>query len=349
LTTLRTCYWPQAVIHVRRRSPGPVPVATTGGRAADIAPDITTAVALAYRAVPALAAWRADLELDGADGLLLDVTHSQRAHGTPEDMALHVHRWLATGADGSCSVGVAANAAVARLVSAASRPGNVGVITPWETRTHLADISLEHVPGLDPHLRRYLRYYGATTCGDVAAMPAYLLVRRYGAVGRQLWLLCQGRDATPLWPHAVPPQVVELLKVLPPRTARRRTIDAYLRHMGARLAARLRDLDMLAGSLRLELRLAPEGRGSGQPVIAETSPLTRAAPDAKSLFASVRALLDRRWQGEAVTHIHYQIARLRNASGQLELFASDGARAPQAWTLPSRDHHPSVSAPTPFV
>jgi len=107
---------------------------------------------------------------------------------------------------------------------------------------------------------------------EVAALPMNVLARRYGIVGKHLWLACQGRDTGAVVQDIAPPKSVGHGKVLPPHTISARTIQTYLRHMCEKVATRLRRLDMQAGKLYVGLRSAAPGAVI-EAVLAEQKPI----------------------------------------------------------------------------
>ncbi len=287
-------------------------------------PRIYTAISTAI--MHALTDISPDVEVFSVDEAFIDVTHCQRLHGTPEHMAQMVRDRVTRITHGlPCSIGVAGDKSTAKVASDLHKPNGLTVIPPWEARERLRDIPMEKICGIGPRISVFLRQYGARTCGDVAAMPVNLLIRRYGVVGKHLWLMCQGRDTAPVVQEVAPPQSLGHGKVLPPRTVSQRTVQTYLRHMCEKVAARLRRYDMQAGRLYVGLRYAQGG-------IHELFALPRVTADGKRFYKLARVFLDERWQGEPVTHAQITATHLLNASGQLELFSPDEVRSIQRFS-----------------
>jgi DNA polymerase-4 len=150
-----------------------------------------------------------------------------------------------------------------------------------------------------------------------------ILARRYGVVGKQLWLACQGRDLDGVVTEVAPPKTVGHGKVLPPRTRSARVIETYLRHMCEKVAARLRRYALQPGRLYVGVRLAgptDDQRGADYEV-------PYGLPDGKRFFELARQFLKSHWQGEAVTHVQVTATHLRYESGQLDLFGTDPTEA----------------------
>lgn len=263
-----------------------------------------------------------DVEVFSVDEAFLDVTHCQRLYGTPETMArLAMARIREVSAGLPCSIGVAGTKLTAKYASDVLKPNGITVIPPWEARERLKDVPVEKICGIGPRIGAFLARHGAHTCGQVAALSMDILARRYGVVGKHLWLACQGRDTGAVVQDVAPPKSIGHGKVLPPRTISARTIETYLRHMCEKVAARLRRFDLQAGRLYVGLRYAAPAAG-----IETVIPVAHGAPDGKRFFESARGFFRAHWRGTAVIQVQITATHLRNTSGQLELFTPDEVR-----------------------
>ena len=277
-----------------------------------------------------------DVEVFSVDEAFIDVTHCQRLHGSPERMAHQIRQRIHEVSGGlPFSIGVAGTKSTAKVASDMQKPNGLTVIPPWEARERLRDVPMEKICGLGPHIAEFLSLYGARTCGDVANLPLTVLARRYGVVGKHLWLVCQGKDTEPVASEVAPPQSIGHGKVLPPHTVSRRAIEIYLRHMCEKVAVRLRRCDMQAGRLYVGLRLAAPQKGSPtrsarsycqDEKLEQLFTFPYGLPDGRRLFDRAQKFLRQRWHGEAVTQVQVTATHLRSASGQLELFSTEDAR-----------------------
>lgn len=290
--------------------------------------------AVSTRIMHALTDITPDVEVFSVDEAFLDVTHCQRLHGSPVRMAHMTRRLVNVVSDGlPCSVGAAGTKLTAKYASDVLKPDGITVIPPWEARERLRDVPAEKICGIGPRISAFLAQHGARTCGEVAALPLNVLARRYGVVGKHLWLACQGRDTGAVVQDVAPPKSVGHGKVLPPHTVSARTVETYLRHMCEKVAARLRRLDMQAERLYVGLRYP--GNGGAEAVLT----VAHGTPDGRRFFELARTLLHNRWQGEAVIQVQVTATRLRNVSGQLELFSPDEVRSLQRFSAIDHINH----------
>ncbi len=278
-----------------------------------------------------------DIEVFSVDEAFIDVTRCQRLHGSPQHMAQMARALVHRASDGlPCSIGVAGTKLSAKVASELKKPNGLTVVPPGETRAWLRHIPMQKICGIGPHIAEFLARLGARTCGDVAALPLNVLARRYGVVGKRLWLACQGLDTDPVVTEVGPPKSVGHGKVLPPRTTARRTIETYLRHMSEKVAARLRRYGLQTGRLYVGLRY----REGGAEMVFE---VPYGPPDGKRFFECARRLLDEQfmtrrtersevglhhWQGQAVTQVQITATHIKDTNGQLDLFPADAAGSP---------------------
>ncbi|HEX9625908.1 MAG TPA: hypothetical protein VGA00_03100 [Acidiferrobacterales bacterium] len=299
------CYWPRALIHV-----------DAAGRAGALD---------AVRAV--VAPWPVDVRTLPGTALDIDVTHCQTRAGAPELIGRRLLDAVRRDDPGvSLALGIAHDPLVARLAAALSRGGRdaMTVIPPWEARERLGDLPLDLIDFVDPRLLTFLSLAGVRRCGEVAALPVALLERRFGVAGRRLWLLCRGRDSAGAVDEPVAPRALVHAAVLPPRTDRPRTIEAYLRHGCRLLTRRLRRLGLEAGSLRATLRYVGDD-GAAESALVRRVDLGPVPVDAVRYFEPLRAALHPELGWRAVSHAWLAAERLRGAGGQLDLFIAGRA------------------------
>jgi len=291
--------------------------------------------AVSTRIMHALADISPDVEVFSVDEAFLDVTHCQRLHGSPEHMAQLAQQRVRAASHGlPCSIGVAGTKLTAKYASDVLKPNGITVIPPWEARERLRSVPAEKICGIGPRIGAFLAQHGAHTCGEVAALPLNVLVRRYGIIGKHLWLACQGRDTGAVLQDVAPPKSIGHGKVLPPHTTSARTIETYLRHMCEKVAARLRRLDVQAERLYVGLRYAPPGAG-----IETGLAIAHGVPDGRRFFELARSFFHGQWHGEAVIQVQVTATHLRNTSGQLELFTPDEAHALSRFAAIDRINH----------
>ncbi|MFF4157662.1 hypothetical protein [Streptomyces sp. NPDC001678] len=139
------------------------------------------------------------------DAALMDVRGASRYFGhPPAELAvlLRVRALARYGAD--CTVGIAANPTLARMVARDGPPGAVRALpAPDAVAAFLARKPVAALPGVGPATARALCAYGLDSVGRVAEAPLPTLERILGsAAGRRVHERARGIDPTPVTPDA---------------------------------------------------------------------------------------------------------------------------------------------------
>lgn len=260
-----------------------------------------------------------DRHTQAMDAVTIDITHQQTPYGMPEDIAQRLHDRLRRETCHPVRLGVAQDPFGARIASGLSSRSRdaVTVIPPWESRERLHDITLDKIDFLDPTIAAFLIRSGLTTCGEVAALPAGFLERRFGDSGRSLWLVCRGRDIAWAWDARAPWCHGG---VLPPRTHRVRTVERYLRHSCRQLARGLRSLGREARAIRLTLRRLRDAQDGAASTIVERVDFAQGCADPIQMYEQLRQRLRPILDGTSITHAELRIEQVTADSGQMELF-----------------------------
>ncbi|QBX54042.1 DNA polymerase IV [Nocardioides seonyuensis] len=145
------------------------------------------------------------VEAISLDEAFLDVSGSTRRLGPPELIAERLRSTIHDEQQITCSVGVAATVAVAKLASKRAKPDGVVVVPPTEVTSFLHPLDVGELWGVGEKTQAMLHRLGLVTVGDVAHTPLRTLQRAVGDhLGRQLHHLAWGTDRTDLSPQAGP-------------------------------------------------------------------------------------------------------------------------------------------------
>lgn len=278
--------------------------------------------AVAARMAEALAAISPELEpgLPGTVHLDLTPCQSYYRHDPDRIAALLRDCVRGTGAP-DAGIGISGDRTTALVAARQAGAGGIRVVVPDAAAAHLAPLTLEELCGAGTQVTAFLADHGVACCGDMARIPHGLLARRFGNVGRRLWLMAQGRDPAPV--RARSPATREaagggLLRTLPPACRDEDALLDALLQLATRLLARLAREGRTGPELRVALR-APEGwRRDVVPLPDKADPATLAPP--------LRRFLRRYWFGEEVRQLHLQPVPLRQDLQQRDFFAAGRRR-----------------------
>ncbi len=263
----------------------------------------------------ALTAITPDIEVFSVDEAFLDVTRCQSLLGTPEQIARRTKALVYEASGVLCSVGVSGDKTTAKYAAKLHKPDGLTVIPPWDAAQRLHNVPVTELCGIAGGIGRFLAERGVINCGHMHKLPVSELGKRFGNIGRRIWLMAQGLDPAPVETRIAPPKSIGHGKVTPPNTRAATVILTYLEHMSFKVATRLRKHGLVAQSYFIGLR-TEFGWIGGQYK-------TRCATDdGTPLMALCRRMLGECWSGEGVGQVQVTALDPRGAEGQLDFFAA---------------------------
>jgi DNA polymerase-4 len=257
-----------------------------------------------------------DIEIFSIDEAFLDVTRCQRLLGPPPQIARQVKRTVLHTSGVLCSVGVSGDKSTAKFAAKLHKPDGLTVIPPWEAEEALREAPVTALCGINKGIGGYLQERGVTRCGDMRKLPVSELGRRFGNLGRRIWLMAQGRDPERLITEVAAPRSLGHGKVIPPATAEREVLLTYYRHMSEKVACRLRRHRLAAQAFFIGLRIR-------ELWLKGTARIAEPTDDGGIIYAQCIAFLDHCWRGEGCYQVQVTALEPRPARQQPGLFSVD--------------------------
>lgn len=262
----------------------------------------------------ALSSITPDMEVFSVDEAFLDVTRCQKLLGTPEQIGWLVKRVVYEASGVLCSVGISGDKTTAKWAAKLNKPDGLTVVPPWEAAERLREVPVTELCGIAGGVGRYLAERDVHTCGDMATLPVSELGRRFGNIGRRIWLMAQGLDPAQVETRVAPPKSIGHGKVMPPNTISEEVILTYLEHMSFKVGTRLRRHALAAQHFFIGLRTNDYGWLGG------TFQTEFPTDDGAPLMALCRYMLAEQWEGEGVCQVQVTALDPRAINGQLNLF-----------------------------
>jgi DNA polymerase IV len=291
ITAMRLC--PQAIV---------VPVDFAAYRAASSA-----VFAIAREYTPLVE----PLSLDEA---FLDVTGSQRRHGSAAEIAAVIRDRVFSECSLHASFGVATCKTVAKVASELRKPRGFVVVAPGDEAAFLAPLPLRALPGLGPATEKVLDGLAVRTLGQLAALPLEVVQRRVGSVhGRSIWERARGLDESPV---TLPgrPRSVSREETFSRDVADHAQLAQRLADLSADVGSRLRAGAWTARTVTLKLRYADFTTLSRQESLPSPTDSDTALRDA------AQRLFDAAWSGGRVRLLGVGVTSLDDVS-QMDLFS----------------------------
>jgi DNA polymerase-4 len=192
--------------------------------------------------------------MSSLDEAYLDFGGTERLHpisllSVAEQLRDQVKR--ATGLD--CSVGIGPNRMIAKLASDCAKPrGLMEVRSGWE-EGFLAGLPLRAMPGVGPKTAERWAELGLTNVHQIQTMTEPALERLVGADARPLKLRAHGQGGTTLRAERLP-KSVSRETTLSRDSRNPDQLERILALLTARVAAQLRDEQILARAVTMKLR-----------------------------------------------------------------------------------------------
>lgn len=249
-----------------------------------------------------------DVEVFSVDEAFLDVTGCQRLYGSIEQCAILVQQTIARVSGLSCSVGVSRDKITAKFAATCAKPHGVTIIPPDQLQAWLQDLPVTHLCGIGRKIGRFLAQHGVITCGDMVHLPISVLGKRFGALGRRLWLMCQGLDSDPVRTQLPPAKSLSHSKILPPNTQSADSILAVMHLLTDRLCARLRANQLCCNRFWLGFKDKVLGWQGGH------VQRLQADADALLLWRDAQKIFQQHWLGGVVLQL--KVVALNPTTGQ---------------------------------
>ena len=243
-----------------------------------------------------------EIEIFSVDEAFLDFTHCRYLYRSPKVIAERIQQVVFEASGLRCSVGIAGDKSTAKFASKLKKPSGVTVIPPWRAEQTLAPYPVTALCGVGRGIGEFLEKYHVLTCGDMKRIPVSVLSKRFGNIGRKLWLMAQAKDPSPLVLNTAPIKSLSASKVLPPATTDRALIERYFYYCCDRVASRLRQGNLFAK--RVTVGIAMRRRR-----IKHCEDFVLAVNDEAKFFAVAKKIMAQ-WDGEGVYKIGLHLEHL---------------------------------------
>jgi DNA polymerase-4 len=279
-----------------------VRTAMGGRRALALCPDAVvvtprmSAYSDASRAVFAVFAETAPVvEALSIDEAFLDVRGLEHISGTPVEIARRLRAEVRRVVGLPITVGVARTKFLAKVASGVAKPDGLLLVPEDRELEFLHPLAVERLWGVGRVTGAKLRAHGITTVGEVAALPAGVLIEMLGlAAGRQLHALAHNRDPRPVIQRRRR-RSIGAQRALGPRPRPASEVASILLGLVDRVTRRMRTGGRACRTVVLRLRFADYSRATRSCTMAKPTSRTRLIADtACGLLTAARPMIEAR-------------------------------------------------------
>jgi len=258
------------------------------------------------------------VQMVSIDEAYLDLTGTERLHGSPWATAAKIQRQIAAETALPCSLGVAQTYLVAKVASDLAKPRGLLWVLPGAEAAFLAPLPLRRIPGIGKVTGKALAALGVSTVGELARLDRAKLEELFGQWGEALYRKARGQDAD-LWFVEEEQKSVSNERTFSHDVAALTELDATLSYLAQLVGKRLRELNLYARTITLKLRYANFETLTRALTLEEPTNLDAV------IYETAYALFDRHWQrARAVRLLGIALSTLTPVPEQLSLL--DAAR-----------------------
>lgn len=197
-----------------------------------------------------------DIEIYSIDEVFLDITGSHHLFGGPESCACRIKETVKEELGITCTIGMAPNVLIAKLVSDLAKPDGLRWVKEDEVPSLLESLPVKKLWGIGSHTEERLRTLGIRTCGQLGRAPATLLTKKFGVLGERLKAMGAGTLERPLEVAASEPKSIGHSTTLPKDIWKREEIVKCLLRLSERVGRRARRYGYKGRTVTLTVRYA---------------------------------------------------------------------------------------------
>lgn len=132
------------------------------------------------------------------DEAYLDISGTTGLYGPPRQLAQKVKRAIREQTQLTCSIGIAPNKLLAKIVSDLNKPDGLTILEESQVTAFLHDLPVQKIPGIGAKTAGMLEQLGIGRAGQILRYPEAFWCKRLGRSGAKLYEKARGIDASPV-------------------------------------------------------------------------------------------------------------------------------------------------------
>ncbi|MDD2498474.1 MAG: DNA polymerase IV [Desulfitobacteriaceae bacterium] len=193
------------------------------------------------------------MEVVSIDEAFLDISGCSRLYGSPEKIGYLIKKQVNSELGLTISVGISYNKFLAKLASDMDKPDGLRIITENEALELLRPLPVSRIWGVGQKTGQHLDKLGIKTIGDIQDLPPGWLEDKIGSAGRLFWELAHGIDARAVEPEHERKSLGRE-ETFPEDINDTIYLEKLIAQFAAELCRKLRQAELLAGSITIKLR-----------------------------------------------------------------------------------------------
>ncbi len=247
------------------------------------------------------------------DEAFLDISGTEKLHGTPEDVGFKIKRRIKEDTSLTCSIGIAPNKFLAKIASDINKPDGLTIITEHKVQKFLSNLPVGKLPGVGDKTLKELKKLGIRFASDILKYPEEVFKKRFGKFGQRLIELAEGIDESPVSPYTEA-KSISSEDTLPEDTNNVEVLKRWLMSQAEVVGRRLRKANLKGRTITLKLKY------SDFRSVSRSRTLNMPSNATKTIFDTASALLENYGRPAKVRLIGVGVSNFEEPTIQYQLF-----------------------------
>lgn len=247
------------------------------------------------------------------DEAFLDISGTEKLHGTPEDVGFKIKRRIKEDTSLTCSIGIAPNKFLAKIASDINKPDGLTIITEHKVQKFLSNLPVGKLPGVGDKTLKELKKLGIRFASDILKYPEEAFKKRFGKFGQRLIELAEGIDESPVSPYTEA-KSISSEDTLPEDTNNVEVLKRWLMSQAEVVGRRLRKANLKGRTITLKLKY------SDFKLVSRSRTLNMPSNATKTIFDTASALLENYGRPAKVRLIGVGVSNFEEPTIQYQLF-----------------------------
>ncbi len=195
------------------------------------------------------------VEQVSVDEAFVDITGTERLHGSVLVLAKRIKSLVFETASLSCSIGIAPNKYLAKIGSDYHKPNGLTIIEQEQIEAFLKTLPVGKIPGVGQKTGEQLRKLGMVFAADILNFPPNYWEAKLGKWGASLYARAAGIDDSPVEPYCAP-KSVSAERTLACDTDKRAELEKLLLSQAEEVGRELRKTKVRARTVTLKIKFS---------------------------------------------------------------------------------------------